>query len=280
MNWPKIARAVAGTVAGLLLFTLLTILFIPSATLLKAANSGLSQYGLSLTAVKLGKALPLGFKGRGITLASDSGELLTISQGELRLELLPLLTGRLNITTSATIGSGNLNATFSIGRNPATTIDVKNIRLEDIPFFRNVADVKASGILSGKVATKGPLARAKGSVQLEVQGAEVTGIKIGDMPLPDSAYKTVQGMVRIDGGKANLDSFTLQGDDLYVRLKGGLPLVDPLPATPLDLSLELMPKPALLERQKLVFLLLVKFQDTPGHYQIPVKGTLGKPQIL
>ncbi|NJD91773.1 MAG: type II secretion system protein GspN, partial [Geobacter sp.] len=226
MNWAKIARAVGATVAGLLLFTLLTILFIPSATLLNAANSGLSQYGLTLSAVKLGKALPLGIKGRGITLASDSGELLTISQGELVVELLPLLTGRLTITTTAAIGSGSLRSGFSLGRNPATTIEVKNVRLEDIPFFKNVAAVKASGILSGKVATKGPLARAKGFVQLEVQGAEVTGIKIGDMPLPDSAYKTVQGMLRIDGGKANIDSFTLQGDDLYVRLKGGLPLVD------------------------------------------------------
>ena len=100
------------------------------------------------------------------------------------------------------------------------------------------------------------------------------------MPLPDASYHTAQGMVRIQDGKGAIESFTLQGDDLYVRLKGALPLADPLPATRLDLALELMPKPALLEKQKLIFLLLLKFQDTPGHYLVPIKGTLGKPQVL
>ena len=276
----RIVLTIGGSAAGLLLFIFLTILFIPASALLKTANRALAQHGLTLSAIRVGKALPLGITGEGITLSSASGELLTISRGSLYFELLPLLTGKARISTSATIGSGSLRASFTAGRAVATSINLKNIRLEDIPFFKNVAAVKASGILSGSVETTGAIARAKGAIKLEVQGAEVSGIKIGEMPLPDAAYRTVQGMIRIDGGKGVIESFTLQGDDLYARLKGALPLADPLPATPLELSLELMPKPALLERQKLIFLLLLRFQDSPGHYQIPVKGTLGKPQVL
>jgi hypothetical protein len=40
-----------------------------------------------------------------------------------------------------------------------------------------------------------------------------------------------------------------------------------------------MPKPGFLESQKFVFLLLTKYLTTPGHYQIPVRGTLAKPVI-
>jgi hypothetical protein len=40
-----------------------------------------------------------------------------------------------------------------------------------------------------------------------------------------------------------------------------------------------MPKPEFLEGQKFVFLLLTKYLTTPGHYQIPVRGTLAKPVI-
>lgn len=265
---------------GVLLFIFLTTLFIPADVLLNTANRGLARYGLKLGAASFGKALPLGIKGSGFSLSSEAGELLKVRRGELSIELLPLLTGELVFSIDAEIGSGTFTSSLSLLRLPATQIAIKNVRLEDIPFFETVAGMKAAGILSGKVETTGVVSKAKGTVQLEVQGADLSGIKIGEMPLPDSSYRTVQGMIRINGGKATIESFTLQGDELYVRLKGGLPLADPLPATPLDLQLEIMPKPALLEKQKLIFLVLLKYQDTPGHYLIPVKGTLGKPQVL
>ena len=276
----KVCRNMAFTIGGLLLFVFLTIMFVPASILLSAANSGLSGYGLRLGAVKFGKALPLGIKGEGFVLSSQSGELLKVRKGRITLDLLPLLAGRVNISISADIGSGSLVSSLSLLRSPSTAVKVKNVRLEEVPFFQTVAGMKATGLFSARVALKGALAKAKGEVQLEIQGAELAGIKLGEMPLPDAAYRTVQGMVKVENGRGVIESFALQGDDIYVRLKGGLPLVDPLQATPLDLSLEIMPKPELLEKQKLIFLLLMKFQDTPGHYLIPVRGTLGKPQVL
>jgi len=280
MRISRILRIIGLVTGAAVLFLLLAIMFIPGRTIFEAANSGLSPYGLKLEAVSVGKAFPIGISGKGITLSSESGELLKLRSGRLGLELLPLLAGKITFSIHAEIGSGSLVSSISLLRSPSTRIEVKNVRLEDIPFFQNVAGIKASGILSGKAETKGLISKAKGYLQLEVDGADLSGIKIGEMPLPDASYRKVQGMVRINNGLASIESFTLQGDDLYVRLKGGLPLVDPLPATPLNLSLELMPKPTLLDRQKLIFLLLVKYQDTPGHYLIPVKGTLGKPQVL
>jgi type II secretion system protein N len=273
-------RGLGLTIGGVFLFIFLTALFVPTQVLLNAANRGLSQYGLTLGAASFGRSLPLGIKGTGMTLSSGSRELLKVRKGRLSLDLFQLLTGKLSLSIDAEIGSGTFVSSLSLLRSPSTNIAVKNVRLEDIPFFWSVAGMKAGGILSGKVETAGIVSKAKGFVQFEVQGADLSGISIGGMALPDASYRTVQGMIRISGGKGTIESFTLQGDDLYVRLKGGLPLADPLPATPLDLSLEIMPKPALLEKQKLVFLLLLKYQDTPGHYLLPVKGTLGKPQVL
>ncbi len=276
----RFCRIAGLTLGGVILFIILTALFIPAKSLLNAANRGLTQYGLKLEAISFGKLLPLGIKGTGVTLSSESGELLKVRTGRVSIELLPLLSGRLILSIGADIGSGSLVSSLSLLRSPSTYLELKNVRLEDIPFFQSVAGMKAGGILSGKVEIAGLLAKAKGTVQLEVKGAELSGIKIGAMPLPDASYHTVQGLIKVAEGKGSIESFTLQGADLYIRLKGGLPLVDPLPATPLDLSLEIMPKPELLEKQKFVFLLLVKYQDTPGHYLIPVKGTLGKPQVL
>jgi type II secretion system protein N len=280
MNLRTVCTILGLSIGGVLLFLILTALFIPGTVIISAANSGLSKYGLTLDVADFGKALPLGIKGKGLTLSSSDGELLKIDKGRLAFELLPLFLGRVSVVIDAEIGSGTMTAALSLMRAPSARIEVKKVRLEDIPFFRTAAGMKASGILSGKAETTARIARSKGYLQLDVQGVDLSGIKIGDMPLPDAAYRTVQGMIRIKDGKGSIESFTLQGDDLYVRLKGGLPLADPIAATPLDLSLELMPKPALLEKQKLIFLLLLKFQDTPGHYLIPVRGTLGKPKVL
>lgn len=280
MRISRILRIIGLASGSIFLFLILTVMFIPGRTLFEVANRGISPYGLKLEAVSLGKVFPLGISGKGITLSSESGELLKLRSGRLALEVLPLLAGKISFGVHAEIGSGYLDSSLSILHSPSTRVEVKNVRLEDIPFFQTVAGIKASGILSGKAESKGLISKAKGTLQVEIDGADLSGIKIGEMPLPDATYRKVQGMIRITDGKANIESFTLQGDDLYVRLKGGLPLVDPLPATPLNLSLELMPKPSLLDKQKLVFLMLVKYQDTPGHYLIPVQGTLGKPQVL
>jgi len=280
MRGVNLLRNLGLTLGGAILFVFLTALFIPADLLLNAANRGLSQYDLKLEAASFRRSLPLGIKGTGISLSSRAGELLKVGKGSLFLEILPLLTGKLIVSMDAEIGAGTFNSSISLLRSPASSIEVKNVRLEDISFFENVAGMKAGGILSAKVETTGVITKASGFAKLEVQGAELSGIKIGPMPLPDASYRAVQGMIRIKSGQAEIESFTLQGDDLYVRLKGGLPLADPLQATPLNLSLEIMPKPSLLEKQKLVFLLLLRFQDTPGHYMVPVKGTLGKPQVL
>ena len=103
---------------------------------------------------------------------------------------------------------------------------------------------------------------------------------MGAFSLPDADNLSSKGMIRITAGKARLESLTLQGEGVYMRLSGDLPLGMNADAAPLDLLLEIMPKPEFLEKQKLVFLLLAKFMASPGVYRVPIRGTLLKPEIL
>jgi type II secretion system protein N len=114
---------------------------------------------------------------------------------------------------------------------------------------------------------------------MEAKELDLRGVKISGTQLPDASYRTMQGMLRIAGGRTNLESVTLQGDGLYVRLSGDLPTGVSPAATPLNLKLELMPKPEFLESQKFIFLLLAKYTVTPGHYQLPIRGTLASPSL-
>jgi type II secretion system protein N len=276
-RFARIGRIAGYIIAALLLFTLLTVLFIPAASLLDTINRGIASQGLSLVARDLGKAFPLGITGTGWTLSSARGELLKLDSASLRLQLLPLLRGRLSLGVMATVGAGRLEATVSSAANGSLSLEMHGIRLEQIPFFATVADTRAAGIVSAQVQISGMRSNGSGFVKLDARGVDLAGIKLGEMPLPDAAYQSVQGMIRLTAGTASIESFTLQGDGLYVRLKGDIRPGTALAAAPLEMTLELMPKPEFLEKQKFIFLLLAKYLDTPGHYQLPIRGTLGKP---
>jgi len=238
----------------------------------------LEREGYSLRAAQFGKAFPLGIRAVDLEISSDSGVLLKAKEATIRLGILPLITGKELFTCKAVIGTGRVRVDYS-PRGGEIRIESSGVRLEEIPFFQTVADARVKGDMNLNGSFKGKGKGAGGELRLEVKGANVSGVKIGDMALPDADYSMIQGMFREKGGMVKLESFTFQGEGLYVRLKGDFPQTTPLGMAPLSLSLELMPKPEFLEKQKFVFLLLSKYLTTPGHYEMPIRGTLAKPLL-
>lgn len=275
----RIVARVGYAAAALLLFVSLTIGFIPNRAILEAINRGLAGQGLTLSATRFGKEFPLGIGGRGWTLSSEKGKLLTLEKVSLKLRLLPLLAGKLVFSLDAGSGSGRIAATASSAGNGSFRLTITGLNLEQVPFFTTVTGTQAAGIINSQAEMRGLKGKGTGFIRLDAQGVELRGVKIGETPLPDATYQTVQGMVRISEGASTIESFTLQGTGLYARLKGDILPAGSLRTAPLNMTLELMPKPDFLDRQKFIFLLLAKYLDTPGHYQIPIKGTLGKPAL-
>jgi type II secretion system protein N len=274
-HWLAIA---VGSAAALLLFVICVILFIPSSELQGVVARGLAQAGYTFRATKFGMALPLGIKARNMEIADERGVLVKADEASLRLRVLPLLAGKVTFHYQARIGAGDVGGDFSPQSGGKFDIAMSHLRLEDVPFFATATGTSVKGDARLQGSFQGGKS-ARGAAQLEVKGVELAGVKIGEMPLPDATYDAVRGAMKVANGKAVLESFTLQGEGLYVRLSGDFPVTAPLSAAPLNLSLELMPKPAFLEKQKFVFLLLTKYLTTPGHYQIPIRGTLAKPAI-
>ena len=268
----------AGAVGGGILFLFFTVMFVSVRDLQGIAERFLARNGYSFRAAHFSTAFPLGIKAADLEISGESGVLLKAKELTVRLRLLPLVTGKVMFTSKAIIGVGHVRVDYSL-RDGGIRIESTNVRLEDIPFFQTVADAQVRGTmrLNGNFRWKGK--DAGGELRLEVKGANVSGVKLGGIALPDADYSTIQGMFRGTGGMVKLESFTFQGDGLYVRLKGDFPQATPLGTSPLNLSLELMPKPEFLEKQKFVFLLLAKYLTTPGHYEIPIRGTLAKPLI-
>ena len=270
-----------GVVAGaaLFLFLLFCYLLFPSARIDAMLGQVLAQQGMTL-APAMHKTLLPGVAWDNALLSSDQGPLLHCERLQVRALLLPLCIGRAVVSGGATIGPGHLDVRYALNGKAALDLAADGISLADIPFFKSALGAKAAGQLWSKgTLVRGPKG-LNGDLKLEIKKLELSGVKLGAFSLPDVVDLKTQGIIKVSDGKARLESFTLEGDGIYMRLSGDIPSDANAGVAPLNMSLEIMPKPDFLEKQKLVFMLLAKFMASPGVYKVPIKGTLLKPQIL
>lgn len=239
----------------------------------------LSRQGLTLSPAVHKTLLP-GLAWDNLQLSSEQGALLQSERMQVRVLLLPLFAGRVVISGGAEIGKGHLNIRYALNGKTALGLDADDISLSGIPFFKNVLGAKAAGTLWSHGTLQRGVKGLNGDLKLEIRQLEFSGVKLGAFPLPEAANLKTQGMVRVSDDRVRLESLTLEGDGIYMRLSGDVPSGANAGVTPLNMSLDIMPKPEFLEKQKLVFMLLAKFMASPGVYKVPIRGTLLKPEIL
>lgn len=275
----SLARGAGLPAVAALLFVLLIYLFFPTGRIDAVIAQLLEPQGLTLSP-PVRKTLRPGLAWDNLLLSSDQGPLVRCDRLQVRPLLLSLLLGRVVVSGAAAIQNGTLEWAYALNGKDALTCAADGINLSEIPFFKSVLGARTAGIFW----SRGKLLRGakglNGEFKLEVRQLEFSGIKLGAFPLPDASGLKTQGMVRVADGKARLESLTLEGDGIYMRLSGDLPSGSNAAVTPLAMSLEIMPKAEFLEKQRLVFLLLARFMVSPGVYRVPIRGTLLKPEII
>lgn len=279
MKVAQLARGAGLFGVVLTLFLLFSYLFFPTARIDAALGQVLSRQGLTLSPAVHKTLLP-GLAWDNLQLSSEQGPLFNCEQLQVRALLLPLFTGRAVVSGGVKIGKGHLDISYALNGKAALDLEADGIALADIPFFKSVLGAKVGGTLWSEGKLQRSAKGLSGDLKLEVKQLEFSGVKLGAFPLPDATNLKTQGMVRTTDGKARLESFTLEGDGIYMRLSGDIPSGANAAVTPLNMSLEIMPKADFLEKQKLVFMLLAKFMTSPGVYTVPIRGTLLKPVIL
>ncbi len=276
---PGLLRWLTLVCVGLALFLLFLYLFFPVSRINAMIDRNLAEQRLTLAPGAHKTVLP-GLVWKDAVLASEQGTLLRFNRLELRPLLLPLLTGRTVLKSRSVVGSGQLRVEYGLRGEQLLALEADNIRLEALPVFQTVLGGSAAGTMRSSGAIRRSQKGLQGEIRLEVNQLELAGVRLGGFALPDAAGLTCQGMVQIRDGVARLESFTLQGNGVHMRLSGNLPMGARAAFAPLNLTLEIMPKAEFLESQKLVFLLLAKFMTSPGVYRLPVRGTLLKPEII
>ena len=94
------------------------------------------------------------------------------------------------------------------------------------------------------------------------------------MPLPIGSVDEAGLSAEFFNCGVRLDGLWIESKDLSARLKGNIKLAAPVSASPVDMTLELVPNEGLLRKEYLLSL-LSPYKRSANYYSIPVKGTLG-----
>jgi type II secretion system protein N len=279
IGYHRLPKITGLSVAGLFLLLGLIYLFLPIDRINSLITRYLEGQGLALSPAAHKTVVP-GLAWNNLLLSSSQGTLVSCERLAIRPLLGPLLVGRLKLGASGIVRDGRFDLEYGLNGKEAFSLDSDGINLADIPFFKTILSAKVGGNLWIKGAALRSPKGLNGELRFELKQLEFSGVKLGGFSLPDAANLRSQGMIRITDGRLRVESFTLQGEGLHMRISGEIPSGDNAVNAPINLILEIMPKPDFMERQKLVFMLLTKFMISPGNFRIPIHGTLLKPAIL
>jgi len=270
--------AFLAVIVTLALFPSLVMFLIPGEKMESAIRRLVEREGYVFRSSGLRKTFPVELRLAASTISDGRGPLLVIEAASARLELLPLLAGKIVMEFRARIGNGEGTAEYQ-QRTGELDFHFTGVRLEDVPLFRTAGYGDLRGVLDVDGSFSGRGSAGRGEIRIRVQGADFRRVMIGGAHLPDATYETIRGVYRSTGGRGTLESLSFQGDGIYLRMQGRISGSHPGAASSLDLFLDLMPKPGFMEKQSLVFMALAPYRMSPGVYRIPIGGTLGMPVI-
>ncbi len=213
--------------------------------------------GVEVSAVKLhmpaGEEAPAGMAGMGGLPhpASDDAApketVITIDEAHVRVRMLPLLIGRVQVDFWASTLGGEIRGTTPVGNSKGDVeLEVEHVDVSKIDALSQGIGVPVKGMASGTLtlsAPDGKLAKANGSLDLKLQGVvvsdgktkiqgyiELPAAKIGDLTISADVKDGALKFTKLENAKAGA-----AGLDLEIAGDGKITLRDPWQSAIADL---------------------------------------------
>lgn len=246
-------------VAILVIFYGIWVVF-PKTSIQSIIEDSMSHHKLSLEVEGLKKGLFYNLRVDRLTLKNPEEEYLSIDDIHIRINPLSLILLRLNLSFDGDMGGGNILGSMSLAKNNKyIKINIEEADIGVIPLLQ-LAGIQARGTISGRFTMRDDA----GHVEFFTEDAMFETAVFSGIAVPLNLFHTAKGSMDINGNTINIVSFSLEGEDIYARLKGAIK------DGAVDLNMELMPGRSFIENP--LFLGgLEKYKISPGYYIIPIK---------
>ena len=196
-----------------------------------------------------------------VLMKSSGEELVSFSNIHSRINPLSLIRMRLDASIDGTMGTGKISGSAILAKNSVQAkLDCRDVDMQEMPFLKH-AGIRGAGTISGRFL----LADDKGRVEFVTKNAAFEPADFSGIKVPMNFFREVTGSLSIEGNAIEVVSVSLEGKDIYARLKGVIR------NGAADLAMELMPSGSFLENP-LFLMETSRYRVSPGYYVVPIRG--------
>ncbi|MBI5639758.1 MAG: type II secretion system protein GspN [Nitrospirae bacterium] len=256
-------RLIIGLIFIGALFPGIWLVAVSEETLLRLAENFLDRGDTRVEITDLKKGFFYNFSAGQVIIRRSDKTLLSLENVRGDINPFGLLRLRLPVSMSGEAAHGKISGKADIlRRGTPLQIAFEDARLEEIPAFR-VMGLDGRGLISGTMS----LEKGAGNVRFEVKEMSLKNTAFDGISVPLDLFYTARGAMEIRAETWRIVSFSLDGNEIRARLKGKME------GGNLNLTMELMPEQAFIEKNPL-FSLLEKYRISPGYYSVPVRKKL------
>jgi len=239
------------------------LIVIPSSLIIHQIENSLHKSNLQGEITGFKKGLFFSFTSQNFILKKSDNTLLSLDNVVVKINPLSLFLMRLPLTFHGDISGGKITGEVNLLKEKThMNVGIDNANVNGIPLF-GVMGLSGKGTLSGEFRLKD----GTGDLKLSIKDAQFESTSFSGVIIPVNLFQSAQGAMTIDGDLVRISSLSLQGDDIYARVKGNIK------KNVMDLTLELMQNSSSTDKASLLFL-LENYKVSPGYYVIPIKGNM------
>jgi type II secretion system protein N len=224
-------------------------------------EGALHDSNIRIEAVDVRKGPFFNFTCGAVGLKKNEKTLLEIQKVSGKINPFSLLTLRLNAYFRAETAGGMMTGKIDLFRGKShVDVAVIDADVSDVPFM-TLLGVEGKGVLNGDLKIED----VRGDIKFSVKDAHLAAGSLGGVTLPLEVFSGARGAMSVQGNSVRIASFALEGAGIYARLTGDIT------GGRMNLTMELMPEKSFRD-SNLIFLVIEKYRNSPGHYSIPITG--------
>jgi len=198
-----------------------------------------------------------------LTLRTRQNDFVSFDNIHGRINPLNFLLLKLEVSAHGYLRKGNVSGHVTFTRNTINgDIHFLKISLSDLEFLKH-AGIRGTGTVDGNFMLGDSADRLEFIAKdANFEPADFSGVRV-----PLNFFHTISGALGIQGNAVHITSVSLEGKDMYAKLKGSIR--DGV----MDMTMEIMPGKSYADNP-LVIAGLEPYKISPGYYSMPVKRGL------
>lgn len=242
-----------------------------------------NRAGLTVTEQSLKRTYPAGIEAKGVDIALKGKEpFIHIDNLVAWPDYFALLSGKVRFSYAGAIDKGIVkgHAGFGLLGGSQIRVDADGVPVGAVPALNRFV-TGLSGFFAGtaEVSTHGEGSCPSGFVEFRGDGLKGGEVRFRGMPFSVGSIADAGLDAKFSECRMDIKGLWLDGSDLSARIEGKIMVEKPLNKSPLDLTLELVPKKPFFKGEGDVLAILRQFQGSANYFKVPIRGTLGSPAL-